>query len=157
MVLNFIPTYKSALPAVPKRKKKIFSPPTATTQTASLSRADQGSTSDPADMPSTSAPYLIPIPERKRRRRLIKTAEMGRPQPVAVDLLADLPADVDAVLAQSMPPPKPKRIKKAQPKAKATEVEAEDALPISQLVESKKSVSASAKRFAEAPPSESTQ
>ncbi|CAL5377731.1 unnamed protein product [Camellia sinensis] len=56
-----------------------------------------------------------------------------------------------------MPPPKAKRIKKAQPKAKATEVEAEDALPISQLAESKKSASTSAKRSAEAQPSGSTQ
>ncbi|XP_028106617.1 uncharacterized protein LOC114305688 [Camellia sinensis] len=82
---------------------------------------------------------------------------MGRLKPVAVDLLADLPADVDAVPTQSMPPPKPKRIEKAQPKAKATKVEAEDALPISQLVESKRTASASAKRSAETPPSESTQ
>ncbi|XP_028099641.1 uncharacterized protein LOC114299156 [Camellia sinensis] len=82
---------------------------------------------------------------------------MGRPKPIAVDLLADLPADVDAVPAQSMPPPKPKRIKKAQPKAKATEVEAEDALPISQLAKNRKSTSTSAKRSAEAQPSGSTQ
>ncbi|XP_028115874.1 uncharacterized abhydrolase domain-containing protein DDB_G0269086-like [Camellia sinensis] len=82
---------------------------------------------------------------------------MGRPKPVAQDLLADLPADIDAIPTQSMPPPKPKRIKKAQPKAKATEVEAEDALPISKLAESKKTSSASAKRSAENPPSESTQ
>ncbi|XP_028118524.1 uncharacterized protein LOC114316068 [Camellia sinensis] len=82
---------------------------------------------------------------------------MGHPKPVAVDLLADLPADVDVVPAQSMPPPKPKRIKKAQPKTKATEVEAEDALPISQLVESKKTTSTSAKRSVEAQPSEPSQ
>ena len=82
---------------------------------------------------------------------------MGRSKPVAVDLLADLLTDVDAVPAQTMPPPKPKRMKKAQPSAKATEVEAEDALPISQLAEGKKSASASAKRSDEAQPSESTQ
>ncbi|XP_028066178.1 uncharacterized abhydrolase domain-containing protein DDB_G0269086-like [Camellia sinensis] len=82
---------------------------------------------------------------------------MGRPKPVAQDLLADLPTDVDAQPTQTMPPPKPKRIKKAQPKAKATEVEAEDALSISKLAESKKTSSASAKRSAENPPSESTQ
>ncbi|XP_028108517.1 methyl-CpG-binding domain-containing protein 10-like [Camellia sinensis] len=82
---------------------------------------------------------------------------MGRPKPIAVDLLANLPADVDAVPAQSMPPPKPKRIKKAQPKAKAAEVEAEDALPISQLAENRKSTSTSTKRSAEAQPSGSTQ
>ncbi|XP_028100623.1 mediator of RNA polymerase II transcription subunit 12-like [Camellia sinensis] len=91
---------------------------------------------------------------------------MGRPKPVAVDLLADLPADVDAVPTQSMPPPKQKRIKKAQkpkrtkrvqPKAKVTQVESEDALPISKLAESKKTSSAPAKRSAENPPSESTQ
>ncbi|XP_028113314.1 glucosidase 2 subunit beta-like [Camellia sinensis] len=55
-----------------------------------------------------------------------------------------------------MPPPKPKRTKRVQPKAKATEVEAEDALPISQLAESKKTASTSAKRYAEAQPSKST-
>ncbi|GMP33336.1 hypothetical protein CsSME_00006704 [Camellia sinensis var. sinensis] len=82
---------------------------------------------------------------------------MGHPKPVAQDLLADLPADVDAAPTQSMPPLKQKRIKKAQPKAKATEVEAEDALPISQLAESKKTASTSAKRSAEAQPSEPTQ
>ncbi|THG20904.1 hypothetical protein TEA_016945 [Camellia sinensis var. sinensis] len=147
LVLNFIPTYKSTLPDVPKRKKKSLSPPTATTQTASTSRTDQESTSDPTNQPSTSASYLIPIPERKRRRRLIKTAEMGRPKPVAVDLLADLPADVGAVPTQSMPPPKPKRTKRAQPKAKVTQVESEDALPISKLAESKKTSSAPAKRM----------
>ncbi|THG02296.1 hypothetical protein TEA_012267 [Camellia sinensis var. sinensis] len=158
LLLNFIPTYKSTLPDVPKKKKKSISPPSATTlPTVSTSRADQGSTSDPADLSSTSTSYLIPIPERKRRRRLVKTAEMGRPKPITIDLLADLPADVDAVPTQSMPLPKPKRIKKAQPKAKATEAEAEDALPISQLAESKKSASASAKRSAEAQSSESTQ
>ena len=116
---------------VPKRKKKSLSPPTATPQTASSPRTDQESTSDPVNQPSTSVPYLIPIPERKRRRRLVKTAEMGHPKPIAVDLLADLPATVDAVPTQSMPPPKPKRIKKAQPKAKATVVETEDTQPIS--------------------------
>ncbi|XP_028121436.1 uncharacterized protein LOC114318701 [Camellia sinensis] len=146
------------MPDVPKKKKKSLSPPSATTHpTASTSRADQGSTSDPADLPSTSAPYLIPIPERKRRQRLVKTAEMGRAKPVAVDLLADLPADVDAVPTQSMPPPKPKRIKKAQPKAKATVVETKDTLPVSQLAGSKKTSSAPAKWSAETQPSESTQ
>ncbi|XP_028124406.1 uncharacterized abhydrolase domain-containing protein DDB_G0269086-like [Camellia sinensis] len=157
LLLNFIPTYKSTLPDIPKRKKKSLSPPTATTVTASSSRTDQGSTSDPADLPSTSAPYLVPIPERKRRRRLVKTAEMVRSMPVVQDLLADLPTDADAVPTQSMPPPKPKRVKKAQPKVKATDAEADDALPISKLAESKKSTSASAKRSAEGQPSGSTQ
>lgn len=157
-MLNFIPTYKSTLPDVPKRKKKSLSPPSATTPSiASISRADEGSTSDPADLPSTSTPYLIPIPEHKRQRRLVKIAEMVRPSPVAQDLLADLPTDADAVPTHAMPPPKSKRVKKAQPKAKATDAEAEDALPISQLAESKKSTSASTKRSAEAQPSGSTQ
>ncbi|XP_028114405.1 uncharacterized protein LOC114312370 [Camellia sinensis] len=158
LVLNFIPTYKLTLPDVLKRKKKSLSPPSATTlQTVSTSRADQGSTSDPASQPSTSAPYLIPIPERKRRRRLVKTAEMVRPKPVAQDLLVDLPTDVDAVPTQPMPPPKPRRTKKAQPKTKATEVEAEDALPISKLAESSKSQPSAGKRRVESQPSESTQ
>ncbi|XP_028077495.1 radixin-like [Camellia sinensis] len=81
---------------------------------------------------------------------------MGCPKPVAVDLLADLPADVDTVPAQSMPPLKPKRIKKAQPKAKATVVETEDTLPISQLAGSKKTSSAPAKKSAETQPAESS-
>ncbi|XP_028067631.1 uncharacterized protein LOC114270365 [Camellia sinensis] len=155
LLLNFILTYKSTLPDVPKKKKKSLSPPTATTITASSSRTDQESTSDPTNQPSTSAPYLIPIPERKRQRRLVKTAEMGRAKPIAQNLLADLPTDADAVPSQPMPPPKPKRIKKAQPKAKA--VEAEDSLLISKLAESKKTFSAPAKRSAETQPSESTQ
>ncbi|XP_028052082.1 uncharacterized abhydrolase domain-containing protein DDB_G0269086-like [Camellia sinensis] len=56
-----------------------------------------------------------------------------------------------------MPPPKLKRVKKAQPKAKATDAEAEDALPISRLAESRKTTSASTKRSAETQPSGSTQ
>ncbi|XP_028091514.1 uncharacterized protein LOC114291836 [Camellia sinensis] len=82
---------------------------------------------------------------------------MVRPRPVAQDLFADLPTDADAVPTHAMLPPKPKRVKKAQPKAKATDAEAKDALPISQLAESKKSTSASTKRSAEAQPSGSTQ
>ncbi|KAF5946464.1 hypothetical protein HYC85_016692 [Camellia sinensis] len=56
---------KSVLPDVPKKKKKSLSPLSATTpQATSSSRPDQGSTSDPAEQPSTSAPYLIPISQR---------------------------------------------------------------------------------------------
>ncbi|XP_028070174.1 uncharacterized abhydrolase domain-containing protein DDB_G0269086-like [Camellia sinensis] len=157
VLLNFVPTYKSTLPDVPRKRKKSLSPPTATTLTAPTSRTDQESTSDPADLPSTSAPFLIPIPERKRRRRLVKTAEMVRPRPVVQDLLADIPTDAEATPAQSMLPPKQKRVKKAQPKAKTTDAEAEDALPISKLAESKKSTSTSTKRSAEGQPSGSTQ
>ncbi|XP_028055709.1 uncharacterized protein LOC114259873 [Camellia sinensis] len=80
---------------------------------------------------------------------------MGRAKPIAQNLLADLPTDADAVPSQPMTPPKPKRIKKAQPKAKA--VDAEDSLPISKLAESKKTSFAPAKRSAETQPSESTQ
>ncbi|XP_028070061.1 otolith matrix protein OMM-64-like [Camellia sinensis] len=80
---------------------------------------------------------------------------MGCAKPIAQNLLVDLPIDADAVPSQPMPLPKPKRIKKAQPKAKA--VEAEDSLPISKLAESKKTSSAPAKRSAETQPSESTQ
>ncbi|THF95564.1 hypothetical protein TEA_006221 [Camellia sinensis var. sinensis] len=77
--------------------------------------------------------------------------------PVVQDLLADLPTDADAVPSQSMLPPKPKRVKKAQPKAKAADAEAEDVLPISKLAESKKSASTFTKRSAEGQPSGSTQ
>ncbi|XP_028098324.1 adenomatous polyposis coli protein-like [Camellia sinensis] len=82
---------------------------------------------------------------------------MGRPKPVAQDLLADLPVDVDAPPTQTMPPPKPKRTKKAHPKAKATEVEVEDTLTISQLAGSEKTTSVPKKRSAETQPSESAQ
>ncbi|XP_028060766.1 uncharacterized abhydrolase domain-containing protein DDB_G0269086-like [Camellia sinensis] len=82
---------------------------------------------------------------------------MVRPRPVVQDLLADIPADAEAAATQSMLPPKQKRVKKAQPKAKATDAEAEDALPISKLAESKKSASTSTKRSAEGQPSGSTQ
>ena len=156
-MLNFIPTYKSTLADVPKRKKKSLSPSTATTQTASTSRADQGSTSDPADLPLTSAQFLMPVTERKRRRRLVKTAEMVRPKPVVLDLLADLPTDVDAVPSQTVPPPKPKKTKKPPPESKAAEAEIEDALPISQLTSTVKTTAAPAKRSAEAQLSGSTQ
>lgn len=81
---------------------------------------------------------------------------MVRPKPVAQDLLADLPTDVDAMPTQSMPPPKPKRTKKAQPKAKATVVETEDTMPISKLAGSDKSQPSAGKRRAESQPSEST-
>ena len=82
---------------------------------------------------------------------------MGRAKPIAQNLLADLPTDADAVPTLPMPPPTPRRIKKAQPKAKATEVEVEDTLPISKLAESKKTSSAPSKRSAETQPSESAQ
>ncbi|XP_028107018.1 uncharacterized protein LOC114306060 [Camellia sinensis] len=81
---------------------------------------------------------------------------MGRPKLVTKDLLASLPSDVDAQPAQTQPPSKSKRIKKAQPKAKVTQVETEDTLPISKLAESDKSQSAVEKRRADAQPSEST-
>ncbi|XP_028109320.1 MAP7 domain-containing protein 1-like [Camellia sinensis] len=119
LLLNFIPTYKSTLPNVPKKKKKSLSSPSATTpQSASSSRPDQGSTSDPADQPSTLAPYLISSSQHQRRRRTIFAAEMGRQKTVAKDLLANIPSSVDAQPAPTQPPkPKQKRIKKAQPKA----------------------------------------
>ncbi|XP_028113948.1 uncharacterized protein LOC114311989 [Camellia sinensis] len=56
-----------------------------------------------------------------------------------------------------MPPPKPKRTKKAQPNAKVTQVESEDTLPISKLAESGKTASVPTKRSAETQPSESIQ
>ncbi|THG00415.1 hypothetical protein TEA_019691 [Camellia sinensis var. sinensis] len=82
---------------------------------------------------------------------------MVRPRPVVQDPLADLPTDADAAPTHAMPPPKPKRVKKAQPKAKVTDAEVDDALPISQLAGSKKSTSASTKRSAEAQPLGPTQ
>ncbi|XP_028090586.1 uncharacterized protein LOC114290810 [Camellia sinensis] len=156
LLLNFIPTYRSALSDVPRRKKKSLSPPSATTpQTASTSRTDQGSTSDPAEQLSTSAPYLVPISQRRRRRRTVSTAEMGRPKPVAKDLLACIPSSVNDQPTQTQPPSKPKRIKKTQPKAKVSQVESEDTLPISKLAESDKPQPSAGKRRSETQPSES--
>ncbi|XP_028073972.1 KNR4/SMI1 homolog [Camellia sinensis] len=80
---------------------------------------------------------------------------MGRPKPIAKDLLASIPSDVDAQPTQALPPPKPKRIKKAQPKAKGTQIESEDALLISKLAESDKSQPSARKRRSEAQPFES--
>ncbi|XP_028127127.1 nucleolin 1-like [Camellia sinensis] len=80
---------------------------------------------------------------------------MVRPKPIAKDLLASIPSDVDAQSTQTLPPPKPKRIKKAQPKAKVTQVKSKDALPISNLAESDKSQPSAGKRRSEAQPSES--
>lgn len=101
LLLNFIPTYKSVLPDVPK-KKKSKSPPSATTPpTVSSSRPNQGSTSNLAEQPSTLAPQLIPPSQCKRRRRTAITAEMGRKKAVADDLLADIPDTVNAQPSQS--------------------------------------------------------
>ena len=82
---------------------------------------------------------------------------MEKPTKVVLNLLADLPDDMDDAPPQTVPPPKQKRVKKAQPKAKVAEAdaEAEDALPISKLAE--KITSAPAKRHAEAQPSGATQ
>ena len=80
---------------------------------------------------------------------------MGHLKPVAQDLLADLPTDVDAQPMYTMPPPKPKRTKKAQPKAKVTQVESEDILPISKLAKSDKSQPSTGKRRSETQSSES--
>ncbi|XP_028122716.1 neurofilament medium polypeptide-like [Camellia sinensis] len=76
LLLNYITTYKSTLPDVPKKSK---SPPSTTTpQAESSSRPDQGSTFDPAKWPSTSAPQLIPRSQRKRRSRAPLFAPAGR-------------------------------------------------------------------------------
>ncbi|XP_028105522.1 G-type lectin S-receptor-like serine/threonine-protein kinase SD1-1 [Camellia sinensis] len=156
LLLNFIPTYKSALPDVPKKKKKILSSPSATTpQVAFSSRADQGLTSDPAEQPSTSASYLISISQRRRRRRTVFTAEMGRQKAVAKDFLANIPDSVDAQSAPTQPKLKTKRIKKAQPEAKVTQIDTEDTLSISKLASSERTTSAAEKRPADAQPSES--
>ncbi|XP_028105940.1 histone H1C-like, partial [Camellia sinensis] len=46
---------------------------------------------------------------------------MGRAKPVAKDLLADIPSSIDEQPTQIQPPEKPKKIKKAQPKAKVAQ------------------------------------
>ncbi|KAF5953746.1 hypothetical protein HYC85_006602 [Camellia sinensis] len=107
-----------------------------------------------AEQPSTSAPYLIPIFQHQRRRRTIFAAEMGCQKVVAKGLLASIPDSVDTQSALTQPKPKTKRIKKAQPKAKVTQIDTEDTLPISKLAKSDKSQSAAEKRPAEAHPSE---
>ncbi|XP_028113937.1 uncharacterized protein LOC114311974 [Camellia sinensis] len=80
---------------------------------------------------------------------------MGRPKSVAKDLLASIPSSVDEQPIQTQPPSKPKRIKKAQPKAKIAQVESEDTLPISKLAESDKSQPSAGKRRSESQPPES--
>ena len=80
---------------------------------------------------------------------------MGRPKPVAKDLLASIPSSADERPTQTLPPSKPKRIKKAQPKAKVAQVESEDTLPISKLAESDKPQPSAGKRRSKAQPSES--
>ncbi|CAL5428992.1 unnamed protein product [Camellia sinensis] len=106
--------------------------------------------------PSTSAPYLIPPSQRKRRRRLVLAAEMGRAKSVAKDLLANIPSSIDEQPTQTQPLEKPKRIKKAQPKGKVTQVETEDTLPAPQLAPTQKTASVPSKRSAEVLPSESS-
>ncbi|XP_028087777.1 uncharacterized protein LOC114288465 [Camellia sinensis] len=158
LLLNYIPTYKSVFPNVPRKKSK--SPPSATTPPTTLSsRLDQGSTSDLVEQPSTSASQLIPHSQCKRRRRTTIAAKMGCKKVVADDLLADIP-DVDTAqpsLPQSQPKPKPKRLKKAQPKAMMTQIDTEDTLPISKLAKSEKTPPAAGKRSAKAEASQSTQ
>ncbi|XP_028078655.1 uncharacterized protein LOC114280475 [Camellia sinensis] len=66
LLLNYIPTYKSVLPDVPRKSK---SPPSAITPQAESSRPDQGSTSGPVEQPSTSALQLIPPSQRQRQRQ----------------------------------------------------------------------------------------
>ncbi|XP_028072243.1 rho-associated protein kinase 2-like [Camellia sinensis] len=56
---------------------------------------------------------------------------MGRQKAVAKDLLASIPFDIDA--QQTQPPPKQKRIKKTQPKAKNREKLAERKREVSSL------------------------
>ncbi|XP_028126570.1 microtubule-associated protein futsch-like [Camellia sinensis] len=83
---------------------------------------------------------------------------MGHKKAVVENLLADIPDSVDAQPAQTQPQPKskPKRLKKAQPKATVTQIDTEGTFPISKLAESEKTPSAAEKRPAEAQPSEST-
>ncbi|CAL5348268.1 unnamed protein product [Camellia sinensis] len=117
--------------------------------------SDQGSTSDPAEQSSTSAPYLIPISQRCRRRRSVFAAEMGRQKAVAKDLLANIPNSVDAQSAPTQPKSKTKRIKKTQPKTKVTQINTENTLPISKLASSERTTSVAEKRPAEGQPSDS--
>ncbi|XP_028069790.1 uncharacterized protein LOC114272318 [Camellia sinensis] len=157
LLLNYILTYKSVLPDTPKKKSK--SSHFATTPPAtSSSRPDQGSTSDLAEQPSTSAPYVIPPSQCKCQRRTAIAAEMGCKKVVADNLLADIPDVGTAQPAQSQPQPKPKpkRLKKVEPKTTVTQIDTEDTLLISKIAEAEKSASAVEKRPAEAAPSEST-
>ena len=80
---------------------------------------------------------------------------MGYAKPVAKDLLASIPSSVDDQPAQTLPPPKPKRIKKAQPKPKVTQVKSDDSLPISKLAESDKPQPSAGKKRFDTQPSES--
>ncbi|XP_028101366.1 uncharacterized protein LOC114300706 [Camellia sinensis] len=78
---------------------------------------------------------------------------MGRPIPVAKDLLASLLTDVAAQPIPTQPRPKPKRVKKVLPKAKVTQIESEDTLPISKLAESDNSQPSAGKRRSKSQPS----
>ncbi|XP_028075022.1 uncharacterized protein LOC114277328 [Camellia sinensis] len=158
LLLNYIPTYKSVLPDIPKKSK---SPPSATTPTTTSSpRPDQGSTFGPMEQPSTSAPQIILPSQHKRRRRTAATVEMGHKKAVVDDLLANIPNIVTVQpspsQSQPKPKPKPKRLKKAQPKATITQIDSEDTLSISKIAKVEKSASTAEKRPAEAAPSEST-
>lgn len=78
--------------------------------------------------------------------------EMERSKATIEDLLADLPSVVivQSSPSQSQPKAKPKRVKKAKAKATVTQIDSEDTVPISKLVEAEKSTSSADKRPAEA-------
>ncbi|XP_028099777.1 uncharacterized protein LOC114299268 [Camellia sinensis] len=64
VLLNFIPTYKSTLPDVPKKSKSSHS--ATTPATTSSPRPDQGSTSDPTERSSMPTPSgCRPLPSRR--------------------------------------------------------------------------------------------
>ncbi|XP_028075178.1 dynactin subunit 1-like [Camellia sinensis] len=138
LLLNFIPTYKSVLPDIPKNKKSKSSSSATTPPATSSYGPDQGSTSNLAEQPLTLAPQLIPPSQRQRRHR-VAVVKMGHKKAVADDLLANIPDAIITQPSQPQPKPKPKRLKKAQSKAM-----------------SEKTPTTAEKRSAEAKPSPST-
>ncbi|XP_028079138.1 enolase-phosphatase E1-like [Camellia sinensis] len=82
----------------------------------------------------------------------------GATKGIAEDLLVDIPNVTTVQSSQSQPKlkPKPKRLKKAQPKATVTQIDSENTLSISKKAEAKKNAFVAKKRPAKAAPFEST-
>ncbi|THG04822.1 hypothetical protein TEA_008035 [Camellia sinensis var. sinensis] len=128
----------------------------------------------PAEQPSTSAPQLIPLSQRQRRRRAPLLAPAGRTRsrrrqsaeassydpanpPIALPTIHfSIRVTVVATSDEMEHKKAPKRLKKAQAKATVTQIDSEDTLPNSKIAKAEKNASAAEKRPAEAAPSEST-
>ncbi|XP_028058374.1 transcription initiation factor TFIID subunit 11-like [Camellia sinensis] len=139
LLLNYILTYKSTLPDVPKKSNR-------------KRQSVEASASDPANPPTA----LLAIHFGTRVTIATTANEIGCNKAVVEDLLADIPGVVivQSSPSQSQPKPKQKRVKRAKEKASFTQVEFEDTVPISKLAEIEKTSSVAEKRPAEDDPSE---